>query len=116
MKRHLRFASALGSGMLGACALVIAGCSRAPVSYEAGIDTAGMDTTVKPGDDFFAYAIGAWDKATEIPADRSTWGGNAILGEKVSKDVAALIEGAAASKPKAGSEAGLRIRVNAHER
>ena len=102
MKRHLLFASALG-----ACALVIAGCSPAAPTYEAGIDTVGMDTAVKPGDDFFAYANGAWDKATEIPADRSTWGGNAILGEQVSKDVAALIEGAAAAKPKAGTEAAM---------
>ena len=49
MKHHLLFASALG-----ACALLISGCSPAPVTYEAGIDTAGMDTAVKPGDDFFA--------------------------------------------------------------
>lgn len=97
MKRHLLFASAL----------MIAACSPAAPAFEVSIDAAGMDKAVKPGDDFFAYANGAWDKATEIPADRSTWGGNAILSEQVSKDVAALIEGAAASKPKPGSEAAM---------
>ncbi len=70
-----------------------------------GIDIAGMDTGVKPGDDFFAYANGGWLKTAEIPADRASWGGNAILAERVDKDVAALIQGAAASHPKPGSEA-----------
>ena len=40
-----------------------------------GLDVAGMDRSVKPGDDFFAYANGTWLKPTEIPADRSTYGG-----------------------------------------
>lgn len=93
--------------LLSACAIALVGCSPAAPTYEVSIDAAGMDKAVKPGDDFFAYANGAWDKATEIPADRSTWGGNAILAEQVDKDVAALIEGAAASKPKAGSEAAM---------
>ena len=36
-----------------------------------GLDLAGMDRSVQPGDDFFAYANGTWLKQTEIPADRS---------------------------------------------
>ena len=43
-----------------------------------GLDTAGMDRSVKPGDDFFEYANGTWLKRTEIPADRSTYGAGAI--------------------------------------
>ncbi len=39
-----------------------------------GFDTAGMDRTVKPGDDFYAYASGTWQKTTQIPADRSSYG------------------------------------------
>ena len=39
-----------------------------------GFDTAGMDRSVKPGDDFYAYASGTWQKATQIPADRSSYG------------------------------------------
>ncbi len=97
MKRHILFASAL----------LLSACAAPPVTYETGIDTAGMDMTVKPGDDFFAYANGAWDKSAEIPADRSSWGGNAILAEQVDKDVAALIEGAGKGSPKPGSEAAL---------
>ena len=37
----------------------------------ATLDTASMDRSVKPGDNFFEYANGTWLKDTEIPADRS---------------------------------------------
>ncbi|MEO8926968.1 MAG: hypothetical protein ABI306_07370, partial [Caulobacteraceae bacterium] len=40
----------------------------------AGVDRAGMDAAVAPGDDFFAYANGTWVKTTEIPPDRARWG------------------------------------------
>lgn len=59
-----------------------------------GIDTAGMDRAVVPGDDFFAYANGAWAKTTEIPADRSSWGTGGELGELTDKRVASLIQNA----------------------
>ena len=38
------------------------------------IDPKNMDTSVKPGDDFFIYATGAWIKRTEIPPEYSRWG------------------------------------------
>src|SRR6478672_2051819 len=38
------------------------------------IDPKNMDTSVKPGDDFFLYATGAWIKRTEIPPEYSRWG------------------------------------------
>jgi putative endopeptidase len=85
-------------------ALALAACVFAAADAP-GVDLVGMDKSVKPGDDFFAYANGGWLKGAEIPADRSTWGGNAILANTVEKEVADLIKGAAASKPKAGTEA-----------
>jgi len=39
-----------------------------------GFDAKGMDRTVLPGNDFYAYANGAWAKATAIPADKSNYG------------------------------------------
>ena len=44
------------------------------IGTELGISKAAMDTGVKPGDDFYAYANGNWQKTTEIPADRSSTG------------------------------------------
>ena len=38
------------------------------------IDPANMDTTVKPCEDFYTYANGAWIKANPVPADKSRWG------------------------------------------
>ncbi|HWH16769.1 MAG TPA: hypothetical protein VNT77_00295, partial [Allosphingosinicella sp.] len=40
----------------------------APRFGQWGIDTAGMDRSVKPGDDFFTYVNGNWAKTTPIPA------------------------------------------------
>ena len=39
-----------------------------------GFDLTGMDKSVQPGDDFYAYANGTWAKNTEIPADKSNYG------------------------------------------
>lgn len=42
------------------------------VGTEIGINKSAMDSKTKPGDDFYAYANGNWDKTTAIPADRSS--------------------------------------------
>jgi putative endopeptidase len=42
--------------------------------HRAFFDKTGMDTTVRPGDNFFQYASGAWMKKTEIPASETGWG------------------------------------------
>jgi putative endopeptidase len=57
-----------------------------------GVDTAGMDKAVKPGDDFYRFVNGAWDKATPIPADRSSWGGFAVLRDLSDTRTKAIIE------------------------
>jgi putative endopeptidase len=57
-----------------------------------GVDTAGMDKAVKPGDDFYKFVNGAWDKATPIPADRSSWGGFAVLRDLSDTRTRAIIE------------------------
>ena len=77
----------------------------APASTEAtkmgtwGIDTAGMDKTVKPGDDFFAYVNGTWAKNTPIPADRSSYGGFAVLRDLSEARTRQLVEGYKAGNP-----------------
>ena len=44
-----------------------------------GFDTAGMNPSVKPGDDFYGFANGAWAKSTPIPADKSNYGSFNVL-------------------------------------
>ena len=70
----------------------------------AALDVAGMDRSVKPGDNFFEYANGTWLKQTEIPADRSTYGGSAILIELTDRRVADLIRETAKANAPAGSD------------
>ncbi|HEX9144126.1 MAG TPA: hypothetical protein VGA09_07625, partial [Candidatus Binatia bacterium] len=75
--------------------------SKAPESAAAvnagGVDLAGMDHAVKPGDDFFAFANGTWVKSTEIPADRSSYGPDAMLEEEATLRTRKLLEDAAKS-------------------
>ena len=39
-----------------------------------GVDLGARDAAVRPGNDFDAYANGAWEKVTEIPADQASAG------------------------------------------
>jgi putative endopeptidase len=71
--------------------------------HPAGLDLAGMDPHVKPGDDFFAYGNGGWMARTEIPPDRSSWGASGELVELTTARVQALIQNAAKAAP--GTEA-----------
>jgi putative endopeptidase len=78
--------------------------AAAPAAPISGIDLAGIDKSVQPGDDFNAYANGEWLKTAEIPADRSSTGVFVKvfeLSEQRNKD---LIQSIAASKPAAGTD------------
>ncbi len=77
----------------------------APKPATHGIAVANMDRSVKPGDDFYQYANGAWIKRTEIPPDRGRYGFFSILAELSEKRTAALIEETAKSNAPAGSNA-----------
>ncbi|MCF2514040.1 M13 family metallopeptidase [Sphingomonas sp. G124] len=39
-----------------------------------GFDTAGMERSILPGDNFYQYANGTWAKNTPIPEDKSNYG------------------------------------------
>jgi len=69
-----------------------------------GLDLAGMDRSVAPGDDFFAYANGAWVKRTEIPGDLGSFGVGYEVSDRTDLRTAALIKRAAAAKAPAGSD------------
>src|SRR5580692_3691562 len=74
-----------------------------------GLDLAGIDHSVQPGADFFAYANGGWLKTAQIPPDRSSYGVGEMLVEITNKRTAALIQEAethVASQSKEGRQVG----------
>lgn len=77
--------------------------SAAATATPSGIDMAGMDTAVKPGDNFFDYTNGTWLKNTQIPDDRSSTGAFLKLYETAQQRTAELIEQAGKSNPADGS-------------
>jgi endothelin-converting enzyme/putative endopeptidase len=62
-----------------------------------------VDPSVKPGDDFFAYANGSWLKATAIPVGKDRWGARDEINELTRQRVAKLLDDA--STAPAGSSA-----------
>src|ERR1051326_8242275 len=74
-------------GALFACKSATPPAPATPAAT-TGIDLAGMDKSVPPGDDFNAYANGGWLKATPIPADKASYGIFAILADETRKRTA----------------------------
>ncbi|HEX8193817.1 MAG TPA: M13 family metallopeptidase [Allosphingosinicella sp.] len=60
-----------------------------------GFDIAGMDRAVDPGDNFYDFANGGWERATEIPADRSNYGMFTLLDDLSKTRTRAIVEEAA---------------------
>lgn len=52
-----------------------------PTYGNFGMDMAGMDRTILPGNDFYGYANGQWARSTPIPADKSNFGMFSVLGD-----------------------------------
>ena len=66
---------------IAAAAVTVSACTHktdVPVRT-VFFDKSGMDTTVKPGDNFFLYANGKWIKNTKIPGTENSWGSFNIL-------------------------------------
>jgi predicted metalloendopeptidase len=91
--------------LLAAAAAVAPACRTTPESPSAGIDLAGMDRSVAPGDDFNAYANGGWIKATPIPADKPSYGVFTMMADETRKRLLGLIQEAAKAGPAAGEDA-----------
>ena len=57
-----------------------------------GIDTAGMDASILPGNDFYGYTNGTWAKTTPIPADKSNYGMFTVLDDLSRERTRTIIE------------------------
>ena len=59
------------------------------------LDREDMDLSVRPGDDFFRYANGAWIDRVEIPDDKTSYGMMDIVRENTDQMVRQLLESTA---------------------
>ena len=68
-----------------------------------GFDTANLDKTCKPCDDFFQFAMGGWMKNNPIPPEYSSWGSFTVLADKNQQALRQILEAAEKSAAPAGS-------------
>jgi putative endopeptidase len=92
------------SAFLLAALLATTGAAAYSAAPGAGIDLAGIDTSVKPGDDFDSYASGAWRAKNEIPADRSSIGTGYDVSLKAEANNVAIIDAAAKANAAPGTD------------
>ena len=103
MNRYGKFLS------LSATLLIFASCGNNKTENQVttsirGVDKSFLDTTVKPGDDFYTYANNGWLKKTEIPATEGIWGIFSVLKDEVNDKLKNIAEEAASAKsPAKGS-------------
>jgi endothelin-converting enzyme/putative endopeptidase len=83
--------------VLAAFAALPASAQTAPKYGTWGVDTATMDKSVKPGDDFFAFAEGSWLRDAAIAPDKSRAGYNYDLPDQTELEVRKMVEEAGAA-------------------
>ncbi len=95
--------------MVAAVALLV-GCSaensdptEAEDKIKSGVLTHNMDTSVKPGEDFFAYVNGTWLNSYVMPDDKARFGTFNMLREQSQDAVKAIIEESAQGNNAPGS-------------
>ena len=99
------------AALLGACggndSAMETPAPAAPVaaSLGSGINTANFDTSVRPGDDFYAYVNGTWLRDTPIPSDKSNYGSFTALADEAEENLRVIIEQAAGQEAEPGSDA-----------
>ena len=95
------------SALLRAFAFALALAAAATLAAQGGIpglDAAGMDRSVRPGDDFYRYANGTWEWQTLIPADRGSVSGFAVTARRAEEQLTTLIRAAEAARAPVGSD------------
>src|ERR1700754_402735 len=83
------------------CALT---ASTLAQTADTGISIPNMDTSVRPGDNFYLYANGGFIARTKLPADRAAIGVFNVLTDRSFKQTASIIEDATKSNAPAGSD------------
>jgi putative endopeptidase len=76
--------------------------TAAPLAH--GINIANMDTSVRPGDDFYTFANGGFVARTKLPPDRATIGVFTVLSDLSFERTANIIQDAAKANPAPGTD------------
>ncbi|HEY1216252.1 MAG TPA: M13 family metallopeptidase, partial [Bryobacteraceae bacterium] len=58
----------------------------------SGVDLSARDTRVRPGDDFFRYALGNWYTQAQIPPDQTETGADTEISTRVREQLRVIIE------------------------
>ena len=86
-------------------AATTAGCQWGGKTLGSGIDLANLDTTYRPGTDFYEYATHGWQVRHPLTAEYSRYGAFDVLQENNNKQLRSLIDSVAAQKNEPGSVA-----------
>jgi putative endopeptidase len=103
---RLLLAGAAVMGIATAIGPAISATQKQGTRSEKGpwnFDVSALDRTVNPGDSFFHYANGNWDRNTPIPADKPSVSSFSQLQDRVNVQVRGVIEDAARSGARKGS-------------
>jgi len=93
-----------------ACLSLVVACGNsnkeeAPkVFTEKGLELSAMDTSLRPGDDFYNYVSGSWMKTAKIPADKPAWGSFYMLMEKTDEQCLSILDDLLQKEYPKGSE------------
>lgn len=69
----------------------------------ANVNVSLLDASVRPGDDFYHYANGAWLSTYELPDDKTVFGNFYELRDQAQERVQSIIEELSAAKPAKGT-------------
>jgi len=83
--------------------LLAGGCKQAADTDSKRVVITGIDTTKKPGDDFFAYANSIWYDSAQIPASQSGVGSYSFLNYPQRIRLQAILDSVSGSTNPAGS-------------
>jgi len=77
--------------------------AHSPAEQKDALNLDWRNTTIKPEDNFFAYANGSWQTQNPIPPEYASWGVFNMLDEKVQHQLHDILKKAAQKQAKPGS-------------
>jgi endothelin-converting enzyme/putative endopeptidase len=102
--KHITLATAAASVMFAASAASAADAPVGPKYGTWGYASEAMDKSVKPGDDFWSYVNGTWNKTTQIAPDRAGAGMGVVLTDNAEKQVHDIVDDLSKTPAAAGPD------------